>query len=100
MSRRYHDWNIPKILKAYATERGVDYERFGDYHMRMSYGEVATVDVWTTHKYWVKETNYLHGLIERGGETGHFPEGKKAIYNFLDKLLFAIEIKETEGVQS
>lgn len=92
--RKFHDWNLANHLKAYAKERGVVYSQYNPYHMRLSYDKTAVVDVWTTHKYWVKETNYSHNLTERQGEKGHFPEGKDNIYDFLDKLLFAVEIAE------
>lgn len=88
-----HNWQLPELLEKYANERGVEFKRFSPFHMRISYGDTCTVDIWTSNKYWVKESNYLHGITERGGEKGELP---KDIYDFLDKLLFAVEIAEED----
>lgn len=90
MSKK-HNWQLPKLLATYADERGVDVIRFSPFHMRVSYDK-AVVDIWTSNKYWVKQTNYGNGIIERGSETGSLPPD---LYEFLDELLFAVEINDT-----
>ena len=92
-----HYKRLPKLLEHYADERSLEYHRYSPYHMRIYYrtSEECRVilDAWTTRKYWVKETNYYHDIVERGSETGLLPEGTKALFNWLDKLFFAVEIK-------
>lgn len=102
MSRRKndHDWSLPEVLSNYARERGVIYHNYSKFHNRLIYQgtekeAVAIIDIWTTHKYWVMQTNYLHGIVERGGEKGEFPSGKKKIYKFLDEFFFVVEMQET-----
>lgn len=85
---------LPAMLDAYAQERGVEFHRYSKYHMRIIYDPQATVDIWTTGKYWVKETNYFHGITERGGEKGWVPFKQKHLYAWLDTLLFIVEIRE------
>lgn len=92
--RRYHiDW-LPDWLKNYAEERGIEYHRYSPYHMRLIYDPVAVLDIWTTGKYYAKETNYFHGIIERGGETGHIPKKGKHLKQWLDNYFFIIEIRD------
>lgn len=104
MTRRVHRDELPTTLEAYADERGLEYIRYSEYHMRIFYDRSfhgaagwrarVALDAWTSGKYWVKETNYFHGIIERGGEKGWLPTGQNDLYGWLDKLFFAVEIKE------
>lgn len=88
--RKTHNWELPAALESYAQERGIEYTRFSPFHMRISYDR-AVVDIWTSNRYWVKETDYGTGIVERGGEKGELPSNTS---DFLDKLLFAVEISE------
>lgn len=106
MSRSIHYPQLPTLLHNYAEERGLEFHQYSKYHMRLIYssyistaahGEtVVCLDVWTTAKYWVKETTYLHGIVERAGETGQLPVKKKPLYAWLDKLFFILEIQEDQ----
>ena len=96
MSRKkqQHDWKLPVTLSDYAEDRGINFHKFGQYHMRLSYDKIATLDCWTTRKYWIKETNYFHGIIERANETGILPAKKDKLYESLDQIFFAVEMQE------
>lgn len=89
-----HYPQLPTLLHDYAEDRGLEYHRYSPYHMRIIYSDTLILDCWTTSKYWVKESNYLHDIVERGGEKGNLPIKKKPLYKWLDKLFFAVEIKE------
>lgn len=103
MSRRRnpHYTQLPDLLQQYADSRTLDFHRYSEYHMRIIDGGMAVLDAWTTAKYWVKETNYVDAapglLVERGGETGLLPTKKKPLFDFLDKLFFAVDLLEGES---
>lgn len=95
------------LLHEYAEERGLEHHSYSEYHNRVFYHgievPVLILDVWAHdrtwdphYKYWVKESNYMHGIVERGGETGYLPRNKRALYKALDELFFAVEIKEAK----
>jgi len=86
--------SLPILLEKYATERGFDYHRYSDYHMRLMDGGFCVLDVWTTGKYYVLATDY-HAMnsdkrtSERGGEKGWVPTTEKPLFEWLDKFFFA-----------
>jgi len=82
----------PQLMQSYASKRDLKYHRYSPYHMRIIYGDRVTLDCWTTGKYWVKECNYRIEKRTRGGQKGYLPT--KKLYEWLDKLFFADEIRE------
>jgi hypothetical protein len=94
VSKKHHNWQLPGMLEAYAEERSLDFQQYSEFHLRLIYKPVVVFDCWTTEKYYIKETDYFHDIIERGGETGFLPTKKKQLYDFLDKIFFAVEMKE------
>lgn len=89
--------SLPGMLQKYANSRAFEYFRYSEYHMRIIDDGYTTIDVWTTEKYWVKETNYHkqsdRGIVERAGEKGYVPTNYKYLEKFLDKLFFAAEME-------
>lgn len=96
MSKKRHYYQLPETLAEYAEERGVVFHRYSPYHMRLIYNPRIIFDCWTTAKYWVKYSDYRHGIVERGNETGVLPISKNTLYKWLDELFFAVEIKENK----
>lgn len=68
--------------------------------MRLMDGGMTCLDIWTTEKYWIKETNYVEqkdpgtpSVTERGGEKGFVPSKNPALTEFLDTIFFAVELR-------
>lgn len=97
--RRPQVYGLPAMLKLYARSRTLDFHRYSEYHMRIIDSGYTCIDVWTSGKYWVKETNYYqqvaegHSIVERGNEKGWIPENYPQLQKFLDKLFFAAEME-------
>jgi hypothetical protein len=95
MSKKYHRNNLPALLEKYSKSRTLDFHRYSDYHMRLMDGGYITLDVWTTGKYYVLQTDYYklseNKIIERGGEKGFVPSDDK-LQEWLDKLFFAVDL--------
>lgn len=98
MSRRrsYHPPQLPGFLEEYAASRTFDLHQYSEYHIRIMDGGLTCIDIWTTGKYWIKETNYNGVLVERQGEKGMIPLKKKPLFQFLDKIFFAIDLMEAK----
>ena len=91
--RKHHYKQLPSLLEGYANKRAFRYLRFNEYHIRVSDEVYNTIDIWTTAKYYAKETNYYQmengkGIIERQGESGIVPTDKEELYQFLDKYFY------------
>lgn len=84
-------------LEEYAKSRTLEFNQYSPYHMRLSDSGYVCIDIWTTGKYYVKQTDYYlvanKPITERGGEKGNIPGGKRT-YRFLDKLFFAADMLE------
>lgn len=97
MKKKYtYTTKLVRKLEAYAISRSLEFDQYSPWHMRLMDGGYVTVDVWTTRKYYVKQTDY-HKLtkqliVERAGEKGMVP--KLNLYKFLDKLFFAADMLE------
>jgi hypothetical protein len=89
-------YDIPQLLTDYTNSRTLDLKRYSEYHFRI-FDTAATLDVWTTGKYYIRESNYGHGIIERGGEKGHIPRKRKKAYEHLDRIFYAVEIAEAKN---
>lgn len=94
MSRKNtHYDNLARLAREVANKYSLDYVKFSPYHMRISDGGYTVLDLWTTAKYYVKETSYYEayaesGLIERGGETGLLPVKKLELDMWIRELFF------------
>lgn len=99
MSRRKSRqvYGLPAMVKLYARNRTLDFYRYSEYHMRLTDSGYICIDIWTSGKYWVKETNYYKmtdkPIIERGNEKGWIPENYPELEKFLDKLFYAAEME-------
>ena len=96
--KKIHRDNLPQLLKHYADSRYLSYHRYSPFHLRLIDQGTATLDCWTTGKYYVLGTNYAGKAIERGGEKGILP-GDTELEAWLDGLFYAAEIEtpnETE----
>jgi hypothetical protein len=98
MSRKkqWHNHELESWLSDYAEKRALDFHKYSEYHMRLMDGGYIAIDIWTTEKYWVKQTDYFKitdkTIIERGGEKGTLPYGKENIEEWLDKLFYAADM--------
>lgn len=101
---KFQDLQLPTMLEAYADERGLEFHRYSKYHIRIFYRgatgdpDKVVFDAWTSGRYYILQTNYLHGLLERGGEKGQLPRSHGKIADWLDKLFFAVEMAESKYV--
>lgn len=89
--KKYHNDALPGYIEEYANKRLLDYHRYSEYHMRLMDGGFTAVDIWTSERYWVMQTDYLslgESVVERGNEKGRLPSEKSEIYKFLDKLFY------------
>lgn len=97
MSRRkqQHRKELPEQLKNYCDARSIDFHRYSEYHMRLMDGGFIVLDVWTTGKYFVLQTDYYKltktPIIERGGEKGMLPSYGDGFIKWLDDLFFAAD---------
>ncbi len=95
--KKVHYPQLKRALRSYAEARLLDFHMYSPWHMRIMYAEFVCLDVWTTGKYYVKETNYcdMEGkqTVERGGEKGQFIleefDKFEELYKFLDDLFYA-----------
>ena len=99
MARRSKtDWarkgKLDELVIKYAEQYDLAYREPSIYHSQLSSGEVL-LSLWTgSNKYYIEQFNYLHsGIRDRKGEVGLLPERKKQLYNFLDKLFFAVDLQ-------
>jgi len=90
-AKKKHYMGLPDKLRKYADVRALEFKQYSAYHMRLIYPDAVCLDVWTTAKYYVKETNYAdmsdNKRIERGGESGMLKLNK--LEQFLDDLFYA-----------
>lgn len=95
MAKKYHNKRLPYALENYADSRTLEFYRYSAYHMRIIDDGYTIVDLWTTEKYWIKETNYYKqsdkSVVERANETGFLPSKKGELYKFLDGIFYATE---------
>lgn len=88
--RKVHFNSLPDLLTSYAQLRGLDFQRYSEFHMRLMDGGFCVLDVWTTGKYFVLVTDYSSmgegRAIERGGEKGWIPTEKTSLNKWLDKF--------------
>lgn len=93
--KKQHNALLPALLQQYANSRTLDFHRYSDYHMRLMDGGFIILDVWTTGRYWVMQTDYYKltdkHIIERGGEKGSVPPEKR-LESWLDDLFFAADL--------
>lgn len=98
--KKIHYRELPVYATAYAKSRALDIETFDIYHLRLIDKGVAEIDFWTTARYWIKETNYqaqtTHPIREREGEKGYLPVTKDSLFDFFDKLFFAVDLLEEQ----
>lgn len=96
MSKKYvkHYPEIRSYLKQYAESRALEFNQFTEYHMRVIDDGFTTVDVWSSGKYFIKQTNYYlqsdEGVTERYGEHGRISIGKAEMFDFLDDIFYAV----------
>ncbi len=97
--KRFHHKHLPELVQDYTDSRNLDYNRYSEYHLRVIDQEFTCVDIWTTAKYWIKETNYhLQGEyteetpVERGGEQGFLPVDRDKLFDYLDRIFYATEL--------
>lgn len=93
--KTHYDW-LPEMLADYTKGKPLRFDRYGEYHMRIVDAGTCCLDIWTTGKYYVVETNYnlleAH-VTERAGEKGDIPTwDDKALIYFLDKMFFPLEV--------
>lgn len=93
-----HYRNLPKWLKEWADDSMVEFMQFSEYHMRLTDSTFNSLDIWTTGKYYAKQTDY-NGmipemkLIERGGETGVVPvHDRKELELFLHTFFYPMDL--------
>lgn len=94
MSRKTHYANLESLLKEYANYHSLTFHRYSPYHMRIFDEGTVCFDVWTTGKYYVKETNYNLlplRVVERAGEKGELIVNKKSVFQFLNRLFYPID---------
>lgn len=82
--------DIPDMLTKYATDRGLKVEQYSPWHFRIFY-TAATVDVWTTGKFYVLQSDYGGKAIESGGRKGTLHHKWKYAMKTLDDIIFAAE---------
>lgn len=91
MSKKIHYPDLPRKLIKYANTRALEFHSYSAYHMRIIYTDFVCLDVWTTAKYYVKESNYCDmggkQTIERAGETGVLD--LENLEDFLDDIFYA-----------
>lgn len=46
--RKVHFNSLPDLLTSYAQLRGLDFQRYSEFHMRLMDGGFCVLDVWTT----------------------------------------------------
>jgi len=98
MSRRnYHPPQLPGFFQEYAKSRTFELHQYSEWHYRIIDSGVTCVDIWSTGKYWIKETNYNGVLVERQGEKGMIPFKKKPLFKFLDGIFYAIDLMEAQS---
>lgn len=88
-------FEMEDFLPSYTAPRGLEYKQYSAYHFRI-FDSAATVDVWTTGKYYVLGTDYGNGIVERGGEKGVLPASEKAATKCLDSIIYAVEMEKHE----
>lgn len=97
MSGNYHYNQLESWLREYAHKNDLTFQKYSPYHMRLIDSLQTMLDVWTTGKYYVKDTNYLEiapevSLVERAGEKGFIETSdKKKFTRWLDKLFFPLD---------
>lgn len=89
-------YGLGSLLRLYARNRALEFAQYSEYHMRLHDSGFTCIDIWTSGKYWVKETNYYKmtdkPIIERGNEKGWIPETYPPLEKFLDKLFYAADM--------
>lgn len=92
--RTHRTDDVSNTIQLYAEARYLELLRFTNIHFRLIDDGFTTVDIWpTTGRYWVSQTEYNAqggNITERAGEKGVLPEGKEAIYDYFDKLFYAV----------
>ena len=97
MSRRKNPQypHLKEWLKEYSDARVLDFNIYSPYHMRIMDGGYTMVDIWTTARYWIGQTDYAEMypekyLVERGGEKGSVnPADKEKLFAWLDQVFYA-----------
>lgn len=94
--KKQHYHQLPVLLAQYAKDRTLDFGLYSEFHMRIMDGGYITLDVWTTGRYFVLQTDYAEltdkNIVERGGEKGSLPSmDKTKLYDWLDDLFFAAD---------
>ena len=81
-------------VQKYVKRNDVEFERFSEYHTKLSSPNVV-LSLWTgSNRYYIEKTDYrkVKGVIERQGETGRLPVSENELHKFFDVLFFAADM--------
>ena len=82
------------MVQRYAKHNDLEYERFSEYHTKMSSPNVV-ISMWTgSNRYYIEKTDYrkIKGVVERQGEKGRLPIGRDEMDKFFGLLFFAADM--------
>src|SRR5947209_13833915 len=89
--------SLPLWAENYAKPRVLEYHQYSLWHLRLIDAGFTTIDLWTTGRYYIKETSYSlqtdRQIIERGGETGWLPR-EDELEEWLDEIIYKAYIEE------
>lgn len=85
--------NTDAQVQRYVEENGFEFERHSEYHTKIKSPNVV-LNLWTgSGKYYIEKTDFRNtGVIERQGEKGYLPTKQAELFDFLNRLFFAIDM--------
>lgn len=96
--RKHHYRNLPGLLKRYAEARKFEIRKINEWQYRIIDKGYTKIDIWTTAKYHIIETNYYKitdsMIIERSDEWGSLPIKQIPLGRFLDKVFYSADVLE------